>query len=548
MTVQDLTQTSSVLEAIAEFDRIGRSAFLYLYEFSASTKFFLVHERNCYDTKAIVGAAYAYQFPEREPLRASDFSGGLSAGQAAGVLQRLGFRVVEKLDALSVRTRIAAEAQSSGGKLGGGRTVHKAVLLRYLVAQLGPDSERLTSTVDLAAAITDELAAAMPDLKTTNPHQPIWRLDDSVFSLVDDTGFDPRLTNPTNDPQTKLLNSGDCRGGLSPEVFTALRDDSKLIDEALNLIEEIIDGTAPNTGPIQVKKSGRQFGTIDGVSPGAWFKDRVELYEVGIHRHKEAGIVGGGKEGAESIVISGGYIDDQDFGDVIIYTGHGGRDSATKRQVADQELARQNLALAVSCDRGLPVRIIRGSKGDPEHSPSSGYRYDGLFTVTRYWEEPGRDGFKIQRFRLEKHPEAEPLPTPNAKAGPAQRTEVTTQRIVRNSSKGRKIKDLYDFTCQICDVRIQTVTGGYAEAAHIQPLGSPHDGPDIESNLLCLCANCHVRFDKHAICIEDDLSIWDRVSGHRLGRLHTHRDHQIDVQYLRYHRGLYRNQERTATP
>jgi hypothetical protein len=30
--------------------------------------------------------------------------------------------------------------------------------------------------------------------------------------------------------------------------------------------------------------------------------------------------------GAESIVVSGGYKDDNDFGDVIVYTGHGGQD------------------------------------------------------------------------------------------------------------------------------------------------------------------------------------------------------------------------------
>ena len=102
MAVQDLTQPSAVLQAVADFDNLGRSAFLALYGFGVSTKFFLVHENNCYDTKAIVGKARAYQFPEREPLRSGDFSGGLGPGQAAAVLGRLGFDVVEKLDRNSV--------------------------------------------------------------------------------------------------------------------------------------------------------------------------------------------------------------------------------------------------------------------------------------------------------------------------------------------------------------------------------------------------------------------------------------------------------------
>ena len=37
-----------------------------------------------------------------------------------------------------------------------------------------------------------------------------------------------------------------------------------------------------------------------------------------------------------SIVLSGDYVDDEDMGDVIIYTGEGGRDPNTGRQVADQ--------------------------------------------------------------------------------------------------------------------------------------------------------------------------------------------------------------------
>jgi hypothetical protein len=33
------------------------------------------------------------------------------------------------------------------------------------------------------------------------------------------------------------------------------------------------------------------------------------------------------------------------------------------------------------------------------------------------------------------------------------------------------------------------------EAAHIRPLGAPHNGPDTWDNTLCLCPNHHVPFD-----------------------------------------------------
>jgi hypothetical protein len=71
-------------------------------------------------------------------------------------------------------------------------------------------------------------------------------------------------------------------------------------------------------------------------------------------------------------VVSGGYPDDEDHGDVIVYTGQGGRDPDTKQQVADQQLSKRNLGLARCRIDGLPVRVVRGADGDPIHSPPSG--------------------------------------------------------------------------------------------------------------------------------------------------------------------------------
>src|SRR4051812_34118725 len=126
------------------------------------------------------------------------------------------------------------------------------------------------------------------------------------------------------------------------------------------------------------------FGEVDGVPPGTEFASRAEVANAGIHRQHQGGIVGRAALGAESIVVSGGYEDDEDFGDLIVYTGHGGRDQQTGQQIADQELARGNLALARNCDEGIPVRVVRGAGGDPKHSPAAGYRYDGLYYVESY--------------------------------------------------------------------------------------------------------------------------------------------------------------------
>lgn len=79
--------------------------------------------------------------------------------------------------------------------------------------------------------------------------------------------------------------------------------------------------------------AARIFGEIAGIPEGTIFESRLELSRAGVHRPTQAGISGTGKEGADSIVLSGGYEDDQDEGNLIVYTGHGGRDPETSQQI-----------------------------------------------------------------------------------------------------------------------------------------------------------------------------------------------------------------------
>jgi putative restriction endonuclease len=146
----------------------------------------------------------------------------------------------------------------------------------------------------------------------------------------------------------------------------------------------------------------RTFGELPEYPEGTTFEDRTALSKAGVHRPRQAGICGGKHEGAESIVLSGGYEDDIDNGAVIIYTGHGGNVPRRATQYKDQELDRQNMALVVSCEDRTPVRVVRGSKHISPWSPKSGYVYSGLNRVIRWWEQRGKSGFKVIRFELRK--------------------------------------------------------------------------------------------------------------------------------------------------
>ena len=73
----------------------------------------------------------------------------------------------------------------------------------------------------------------------------------------------------------------------------------------------------------------RIFGEIAGVPPGRTWNTRREVAATGVHKPTQNGISGTALEGADSIVVSGGYEDDEDHGTEIIYTGTGGYNSAS---------------------------------------------------------------------------------------------------------------------------------------------------------------------------------------------------------------------------
>lgn len=145
------------------------------------------------------------------------------------------------------------------------------------------------------------------------------------------------------------------------------------------------------------------FGPIPSVQEGQIFPSREALATAGVHRSYQRGIDGNGAEGASAIVLSGGFKDDYDLGDEILYTGEGGNDPATGKQIADQDLkSTGNSGLITSMLKKFPVRVIRSSKHNSPFSPKAGYRYDGIYYVQDFQQIKGKDGFIIIRFVISK--------------------------------------------------------------------------------------------------------------------------------------------------
>lgn len=103
------------------------------------------------------------------------------------------------------------------------------------------------------------------------------------------------------------------------------------------------------------------------------------------------------------------------------------------------------------------------------------------------------------------------------------RIDAVVSRVVRDTALTRRLKAMHDDRCQLCGVRLEFPTGAaYSEAHHLKPLGRPHNGPDVEENIVVLCPNCHALCDHGAIKVaRSSIRIVD--------------GHEIDEEFMEYH-------------
>ncbi|KAF7322271.1 YDG domain-containing protein [Mycena chlorophos] len=154
-----------------------------------------------------------------------------------------------------------------------------------------------------------------------------------------------------------------------------------------------------------------RFGKIANVSVGQCFENRKALRDAGVHIPLRAGIWGTETDGACSIVASGGYADDVDKGNTIIYTGEGQGPVGASTKKSDQVWKGRNLALKRSMELRLRVRVVRGSDCGSKFAPKHGYRYDGLYRITKAWTAMGKEGLKVCQVQLVRLPNQPPIPT-----------------------------------------------------------------------------------------------------------------------------------------
>ncbi|KAI9567349.1 PUA-like domain-containing protein [Boletus coccyginus] len=194
----------------------------------------------------------------------------------------------------------------------------------------------------------------------------------------------------------------------------------------------------------QLTALGKTFGHIPDVPIFTEWPTRKACCDSAVHRSVMAGICGNPRDGAYSIVLSGLYSDDEDGGDIVIYTGAGGRKRWTdsdppKRirmgpQTEDQSWDNPpNGALKMSSLTGNPVRVVRSWRCLSPYASAKGYRYDGLYKIAVCWTAKGRNGKDICRCRLERLPNQPPLPVREITLSASRRSHTSSPSSSTNS-------------------------------------------------------------------------------------------------------------------
>ncbi|MED6156656.1 hypothetical protein PIB30_016393 [Stylosanthes scabra] len=181
--------------------------------------------------------------------------------------------------------------------------------------------------------------------------------------------------------------------------------------------------------------TNRVLGSVPGVEVGDEFQYKVELAIVGLHQRIQSDIdyvENNGKTLAMSVIVLGGYGDESEDSDVLIYTSLGGNN--TDKEIEDQKLEQQNQSLRNSIEEKNPVRVIRTTESMDEKGKK--YVYDGQYLVESCWQDKGPQGTSVLRFRLRRIPDQ---PKPSWKeVRRSERLRTRERVIVHDISNGKE--------------------------------------------------------------------------------------------------------------
>lgn len=239
MEWQKLSDPDAVRRALEEFDQVGRIEFLERYGYGKALAHFVRRSGRYYDSKAIAGVAFGYQFPEEGPLTNDQFSGGDATVKRR--LNELGFSVSDAppTDADQLRERVAGLKRYQRENY---TAPHKALLIMLVLHRYATTGETSWLVVDLNADLSELLKAVGG--RSDSSLEPIWRLQSDGLSEI--TNGETHLTDlyPLSDvPPTAALTAPGALWRIPAPMSQLLDEDPNLIGELIELVStQLPDG------------------------------------------------------------------------------------------------------------------------------------------------------------------------------------------------------------------------------------------------------------------------------------------------------------------
>ncbi|RYQ98733.1 hypothetical protein Ahy_B07g086496 isoform A [Arachis hypogaea] len=231
------------------------------------------------------------------------------------------------------------------------------------------DSIRVLCTIEEEKRVQEEKrAAAVADVVTIAADEPFAASESTIeCSSSAETTVSVAVPAPESAGEQQSANNNGA-GDKQPETVNRGEADAKMA-RRMRQRGDIRAAQMMRLKHLWLNCDKRIVGAIPGVYVGDVFLFRMELCVLGLHGQIQAGIdylaasmSPNNEPIATSVIVSGGYEDDMDEGDVIIYTGQGGQATNSVRQATHQKLESGNLALERSMYHNIEVRVIRGMK------------------------------------------------------------------------------------------------------------------------------------------------------------------------------------------
>ncbi|MFH9673612.1 HNH endonuclease [Streptomyces sp. NPDC017405] len=304
MALTDITRVE-IEQAMEEYDRLGRAAFLARYGFRPARRYLLAHHGRCYDSKAIVGAAHGY-LPGRRPLAAAEFSGG--AQHAVALLETLGFSMAQDPPPDGTLTHgglLRRVTAMRAHRVAGRPALYKPVTLLWAMGRALRGEPRLLAWTETEQALAALLARHGARGERPRPDYPVASLcRDGLWTLPDHPGEVPTAHGDAR--LKRWFAEHRPRGGPTEAVYDLLRHSPvtrlAVLDELLGTFFDGLD-PAPLLADVGLEETGtepEQPGRAAGEAadrPEPWLVTAAE-YERGCRliEQREAANGAGGRD------------------------------------------------------------------------------------------------------------------------------------------------------------------------------------------------------------------------------------------------------------